>query len=288
MIFNGTKIGLDQPFFLIAGPCVIESEELQLRTAERLKAITDTLGILFLFKSSFDKANRSSGTSFRGPGMDEGLRILEKVRAELGVPVLTDVHDIAQVGPVAEVVDMLQTPAFLARQTDFIQAVASAGKPVNIKKAQFMAPYDMNNVVDKAKAASIASGGDGSNILVCERGASFGYNNLVSDMRSLAIMRETGCPVVFDATHSVQLPGGQGTSSGGTREHIPVLARAAVAVGISGLFMETHPDPANALSDGPNAWPLDRMESLLTTLVAIDRTVKQAGFAEIDLVRPAR
>ena len=288
MIFNGTKIGLDQPFFLIAGPCVIESEELQLRTAERLKAITDTLGILFLFKSSFDKANRSSGTSFRGPGMDEGLRILEKVRAELGVPVLTDVHDIAQVGPVAEVVDMLQTPAFLARQTDFIQAVASAGKPVNIKKAQFMAPHDMKNVVDKARAASIASGGDGSNILVCERGASFGYNNLVSDMRSLAIMRETGCPVVFDATHSVQLPGGQGTSSGGTREHVPVLARAAVAVGISGLFMETHPDPANALSDGPNAWPLDRMESLLTTLVAIDRTVKQAGFAEIDLVRPAR
>ena len=288
MIFNGTKIGLDQPFFLIAGPCVIESEELQLRTAERLKAITDTLGILFLFKSSFDKANRSSGTSFRGPGMDEGLRILEKVRAELGVPVLTDVHDIAQVEPVAEVVDMLQTPAFLARQTDFIQAVASAGKPVNIKKAQFMAPHDMKNVVDKARAASIASGGDGSNILVCERGASFGYNNLVSDMRSLAIMRETGCPVVFDATHSVQLPGGQGTSSGGTREHIPVLARAAVAVGISGLFMETHPDPANALSDGPNAWPLDRMESLLTTLVAIDRTVKQAGFAEIDLVRPAR
>lgn len=288
MIFNGTKIGLDQPLFLIAGPCVIESEELQLRTAERLKAITDTLGILFLFKSSFDKANRSSGTSFRGPGMDEGLRILEKVRAELGVPVLTDVHDIAQVRPVAEVVDMLQTPAFLARQTDFIQAVASAGKPVNIKKAQFMAPHDMMNVVDKARAASIASGGDGSNILVCERGASFGYNNLVSDMRSLAIMRETGCPVVFDATHSVQLPGGQGTSSGGTREHIPVLARAAVAVGISGLFMETHPDPANALSDGPNAWPLDRMESLLTTLVAIDRTVKQAGFAEIDLVRPAR
>ena len=288
MIFNGTKIGLDQPFFLIAGPCVIESEELQLRTAERLKAITDTLGILFLFKSSFDKANRSSGTSFRGPGMDEGLRILEKVRAELGVPVLTDVHDIAQVGPVAEVVDMLQTPAFLARQTDFIQAVAGAGKPVNIKKAQFMAPHDMKNVVDKAKAASIAAGGDGSNILVCERGASFGYNNLVSDMRSLAIMRETGCPVVFDATHSVQLPGGQGTSSGGTREHIPVLARAAVAVGISGLFMETHPDPANALSDGPNAWPLDRMESLLTTLVAIDRTVKQAGFDEIDLVRPAR
>ena len=283
MIFNGTPIGLDQPFFLIAGPCVIESEQLQLRTAERLKAITDKLGMLFLFKSSFDKANRSSGTSFRGPGMDEGLRILEKVRRELGVPVLTDVHDIPQVKPVAEVVDMMQTPAFLARQTDFIQAVASAGKPVNIKKAQFMAPHDMKNVVDKAKAASIAAGGDGSNILVCERGASFGYNNLVSDMRSLAIMRETGCPVVFDATHSVQLPGGQGTSSGGTREHVPVLARAAVAVGISGLFMETHPDPANALSDGPNAWPLDKMESLLTTLVNLDRTVKEAGFEEMAL-----
>ena len=283
MNFQGRTIGLDQPFFLIAGPCVIESEELQLRTAERLKAITDKLGILFLFKSSFDKANRSSGTSFRGPGMDEGLRILEKVRAELGVPVLTDVHDIPQVVPVAEVVDMLQTPAFLARQTDFIQAVASAGKPVNIKKAQFMAPHDMKNVVDKAKAASIAAGGDGSNILVCERGASFGYNNLVSDMRSLAIMRETGCPVVFDATHSVQLPGGQGTSSGGTREHVPVLARAAVAVGISGLFMETHPDPANAMSDGPNAWPLDKMESLLTTLVNLDRLVKEAGFEEMNL-----
>ena len=283
MNFQGRTIGLDQPFFLIAGPCVIESEELQMRTAERLKAITDKLGILFLFKSSFDKANRSSGTSFRGPGMEEGLRILEKVRAELGVPVLTDVHDIPQVKPVAEVVDMLQTPAFLARQTDFIQAVASAGKPVNIKKAQFMAPGDMKNVVDKAKAASIAAGGDGSNILVCERGASFGYNNLVSDMRSLAIMRETGCPVVFDATHSVQLPGGQGTSSGGTREHVPVLARAAVAVGISGLFMETHPDPANAMSDGPNAWPLDRMESLLTTLVNLDRVVKEAGFEEMSL-----
>ena len=283
MNFQGRTIGLDQPFFLIAGPCVIESEELQLRTAERLKVITDKLGILFLFKSSFDKANRSSGTSFRGPGMDEGLRILEKVRAELGVPVLTDVHDIPQVKPVAEVVDMLQTPAFLARQTDFIHAVASCGKPVNIKKAQFMAPHDMKNVVDKAKAASIAAGGDGSNILVCERGASFGYNNLVSDMRSLAIMRETGCPVVFDATHSVQLPGGQGTSSGGTREHVPVLARAAVAVGISGLFMETHPDPANALSDGPKAWPLDRMESLLTTLVNLDRVVKEAGFEEMSL-----
>jgi len=283
MQFHGKTIGLDQPFFLIAGPCVIESEELQLRTAEALKAITDKLGILFLFKSSFDKANRSSGTSFRGPGMDEGLRILEKVRSELGVPVLTDVHDIPQVKPVAEVVDMLQTPAFLARQTDFIHAVASAGKPVNIKKAQFMAPHDMKNVVDKAKAAAIAAGGDGNNILVCERGASFGYNNLVSDMRGLAIMRETGCPVVFDATHSVQLPGGQGTSSGGQREHVPVLARAAVAVGVSGLFMETHPDPANALSDGPNAWPLDRMESLLTTLQTIDRSVKEAGFEEMSL-----
>ena len=283
MNFQGRKIGLDQPFFLIAGPCVIESEELQMRTAERLKAITDKLGILFLFKSSFDKANRSSGTSFRGPGMDEGLRILEKVRAELGVPVLTDVHDIPQVAPVAEVVDMLQTPAFLARQTDFIHAVAAAGKPVNIKKAQFMAPGDMKNVVDKAKAASIAAGHDGEHILVCDRGTSFGYNNLVSDMRGLAIMRETNCPVVFDATHSVQLPCGQGTSSGGQREHVPVLARAAVAVGISGLFMETHPDPANALSDGPNAWPLDRMESLLTTLVAIDRTVKEAGFEESSL-----
>ena len=280
MQLHGRQIGLDQPLFLIAGPCVIESEALQLSVAERLKTIADKLGILFIFKSSFDKANRSSGTSFRGPGMEEGLRILEKVRGELGVPVLTDVHDIPQVKPVAEVVDVLQTPAFLARQTDFIHAVASAGKPVNIKKGQFMAPGDMKNVVDKARAASLASGNDGENILVCERGASFGYNNLVSDMRGLAIMRETGCPVVFDATHSVQLPGGQGTSSGGQREHVPVLARAAVASGISGLFMETHPDPANAKSDGPNAWPLDRMESLLTTLVALDRTVKEAGFEE--------
>ncbi len=276
----GRTVGLDQPLFLIAGPCVVESEELQLRTAERLKQITDKLGILFIFKSSFDKANRSSGTSFRGPGMDEGLRILEKVRATLGVPILTDVHDIPQVKRVSQVVDMMQTPAFLARQTDFIHAVASAGKPVNIKKAQFMAPHDMVNVVDKARAAAKAAGGDGANITVCERGASFGYNNLVSDMRSLAIMRETGCPVVFDATHSVQLPGGQGTSSGGTREHVPVLARAAVATGISGLFMETHPDPANAKSDGPNAWPLDRMESLLTTLVALDALVKARGFEE--------
>ncbi|MBA3668873.1 MAG: 3-deoxy-8-phosphooctulonate synthase [Sphingomonas sp.] len=277
----GRDIGLDQPLFLIAGPCVVENYELQVRTAETLKAITDKLGILFIFKSSFDKANRSSDQSFRGPGMDEGLQILARVRDELGVPILTDVHDIPQVKPVAEVVDVLQTPAFLARQTDFIHAVASAGKPVNIKKGQFMAPHDMVNVVDKARGAAIAAGGDGANIMVCERGASFGYNNLVSDMRSLAIMRETGCPVVFDATHSVQLPGGQGTSSGGQREFVPVLSRAAVATGISGLFMETHPDPANALSDGPNAWPLERMESLLTTLVDIDRRVKEAGFEEM-------
>ncbi|MEO8176982.1 MAG: 3-deoxy-8-phosphooctulonate synthase [Sphingomicrobium sp.] len=279
----GRSVGLDQPLFLIAGPCVIESEDLQLRTAETLKGITDRLGILFIFKSSFDKANRSSGTSFRGPGIDEGLRILEKVREVLGVPILTDVHDIPQIQPVAQVVDVLQTPAFLARQTDFITAVASAGRPVNIKKGQFMAPHDMVNVVDKARSAARAAGGDGDNIMVCERGASFGYNNLVSDMRSLAIMRETNCPVVFDATHSVQLPGGQGTSSGGQREHVPVLARAAVAAGVSGLFMETHPDPASAKSDGPNAWPLDRMEALLTTLVALDRTVKQAGFEEMSL-----
>jgi 2-dehydro-3-deoxyphosphooctonate aldolase (KDO 8-P synthase) len=283
MQLHGRKIGLDQPFFLIAGPCVIESEELQLRTAERLKAITDRLGILLFFKSSFDKANRSSDKSFRGPGMDEGLKILAKVKSEIGVPVLTDVHEIPQIAPVAEVVDMLQTPAFLARQTDFIHAVASAGRPVNIKKGQFMAPHDMINVVDKARSAAQAAGGDGDNILVCERGASFGYNNLVSDMRGLAIMRETGCPVVFDATHSVQLPGGQGTSSGGQREHVPVLARAAVAAGISGLFMETHPDPANAKSDGPNAWPLDRMESLLETLVAVDAAVKARGFEEASL-----
>ncbi|HEU5286554.1 MAG TPA: 3-deoxy-8-phosphooctulonate synthase [Sphingomicrobium sp.] len=279
----GRTVGLDQPLFLIAGPCVVESEELQLSTAEALKRITDRLGIMFIFKSSFDKANRSSGASYRGPGMDEGLRILAKVRDTLGVPVLTDVHDIPQIQPVAEVVDVLQTPAFLARQTDFITAVASAGRPVNIKKAQFMAPADMKNVVDKARTAAKAAGGDGDNILVCERGASFGYNNLVSDMRSLAIMRDTGCPVVFDATHSVQLPGGQGTSSGGQREHVPVLARAAVAAGVAGLFMETHPDPANAKSDGPNAWPLDRMERLLTTLVDLDRTVKEAGFEEMSL-----
>ena len=279
----GREIGLDQPLFLIAGPCVVESEALQLGTAETLKRIADKLGILLIFKSSFDKANRSSDKSYRGPGMDEGLKILARVRDEVGVPILTDVHDIPQVAPVAEVVDVLQTPAFLARQTDFIHAVAASGKPVNIKKAQFMAPHDMVNVVDKARHAAQAAGVNEETIMVCERGASFGYNNLVSDMRSLAIMRETGCPVVFDATHSVQLPGGQGTTSGGQREFVPVLARAAVATGVSGLFMETHPDPANARSDGPNAWPLDRMESLLTTLVDLDRTVKEAGFEEMAL-----
>jgi 2-dehydro-3-deoxyphosphooctonate aldolase (KDO 8-P synthase) len=279
----GREVGLDKPFFLIAGPCVVESEELQLRTAERLKGIADTLGIFFIFKSSYDKANRSSDKSYRGPGMDEGLHILERVRDALGVPILTDVHDIPQIAPVAEVVDVIQTPAFLARQTDFIHAVAASGKPVNIKKAQFMAPHDMVNVVDKARNAAKNAGVNEETIMVCERGASFGYNNLVSDMRSLAIMRETGCPVVFDATHSVQLPGGQGTKSGGQREHVPVLARAAVAAGVSGLFMETHPDPERSLSDGPNAWPLDRMEPLLKTLVELDKTVKEAGFEEANL-----
>ena len=277
----GRDIGLDQPLFLIAGPCVVESYDLQVRTAEKLKQITDKLGILFIFKSSFDKANRSSDQSFRGPGMDEGLEILSRVRDALGCPILTDVHDIPQVKPVAEVVDVLQTPAFLARQTDFIHAVAACGKPVNIKKAQFMAPHDMKNVVDKARNAAKGAGITDDVIMVCERGASFGYNNLVSDMRSLAIMRETGCPVVFDATHSVQLPGGQGTSSGGQREFVPVLSRAAVATGVSGLFMETHPDPANAKSDGPNAWPLDRMERLLTTLVDLDKRVKEDGLEEM-------
>jgi 2-dehydro-3-deoxyphosphooctonate aldolase (KDO 8-P synthase) len=271
----GFDVGLDKPFFLIAGPCVVESEQLQMDVAGQLKEITAALGIPFIFKSSYDKANRSSGTSFRGPGMDKGLEILAKVRATLGVPVLTDVHTEAEVARVAKVVDVLQTPAFLCRQTDFIVAAASAGKPVNIKKGQFLAPHDMKNVVDKARAAS---GQD--NIMVCERGASFGYNNLVSDMRSLAIMRETGCPVVMDATHSVQLPGGQGTSSGGQREFVPVLARAAVATGVSGVFMETHPDPARALSDGPNAWPLARMRELLETLKDIDVLVKRRGFAE--------
>src|SRR5689334_23299098 len=279
----GRQVGIDQPIFLIAGPCVVESEELQLRTAERLKAITDKLGIFFIFKSSFDKANRSSDKSYRGPGLEEGLRTLERVKTEVGVPVLTDVHDIPQIAPVAEVVDVLQTPAFLARQTDFIHAVATSGRPVNIKKAQFMAPHDMKNVVDKARSAAQAAGVNEATIMVCERGASFGYNNLVSDMRSLAIMRETGCPVVFDATHSVQLPGGQGTSSGGQREFVPVLARAAVATGVAGLFMETHPDPTNAKSDGPNAWPLDRMETLLTTLAAPARLVKGRGLEEAGL-----
>ena len=279
----GREIGLDQPLFLIAGPCVIESEELQLRTAETLKGLADRLGVHFIFKSSFDKANRSSDKSFRGPGIDEGLRILEKVKTAVGVPVLTDVHDIPQIKPAAEVADVLQTPAFLARQTDFIHAVAASGKPVNIKKAQFMAPHDMKNVVEKARSAAMSAGVSEETIMVCERGASFGYNNLVSDMRSLAILRETGCPVVFDATHSVQLPGGQGTSSGGQREFVPVLARAAVASGVAGLFMETHPDPANARSDGPNAWPLDRMESLLSTLVELDRLVKERGLEESSL-----
>ena len=280
----GFEIGLDRPFFLIAGPCVIESMQLQLDTAATLKEITGELGIPFIFKSSFDKANRTSGSAFRGPGLDEGLKVLDEVKRQLQVPVLTDVHEIDQVKPVAAVVDMLQTPAFLCRQTDFISAVASSGKPVNIKKGQFLAPHDMRNVVAKAKAAAREAGVDEDCILVCERGASFGYNNLVSDMRGLAIMRETGCPVVFDATHSVQLPGGQGEKSGGQREFVPVLARAAVASGIAGLFMETHPDPDKALSDGPNAWPLPRMAGLLQTLCELDRVVKKAGFAESDLM----
>ena len=275
----GFDVGLDQPFFLIAGPCVIESRQMAMDTAGALCDITAGLGIPFIYKSSFDKANRSSGTSFRGPGMDEGLQILADVRAAFNVPVLTDVHDTEQVAAVAAVVDVLQTPAFLCRQTDFIHACAASGKPVNIKKGQFLAPHDMLQVVIKARAAAAAAGvPDG--IMVCERGVSFGYNNLVSDMRSLAIMRETGCPVVFDATHSVQLPGGQGTSSGGQREFVPVLARAAVAAGVSGLFMETHPDPANAKSDGPNAVPLASMKNLLATLVDLDRVVKQHGFLE--------
>ena len=270
----GRPIGGDQPLFLIAGPCVIESEALMLATAERLRMIADKQGLLLIFKSSFDKANRSSGTSYRGPGIDEGLRILEKVRAETGLPILTDVHDEAQIAAAAQVVDVLQTPAFLARQTDFINAVAAAGKPANIKKGQFMAPQDMDNVVAKAQAAAAAAGHIDPVIMLCERGASFGYNNLVSDMRGLAIMARTGCPVVYDATHSVQLPGGQGTSSGGQREFVPVLARAAVAAGVAGLFMETHPDPANAKSDGPNAVPLDRMAELVAELVGLDAFVK--------------
>ncbi|MEO5862587.1 MAG: 3-deoxy-8-phosphooctulonate synthase, partial [Burkholderiales bacterium] len=271
----GFEVGLEHPIFLIAGPCVVESRQLALDTAGQLKEIAGSLGIPFIYKSSFDKANRSSGKSYRGPGIDAGLKILDEVKAQIGVPVLTDIHEVDEIATVAAVVDVLQTPAFLCRQTDFIHAAASAGKPVNIKKGQFLAPGDMKNVVDKAREAS---GQD--NIMVCERGVSFGYNNLVSDMRSLAIMRDTGCPVVFDATHSVQLPGGQGAKSGGQREFVPVLARAAVAVGIAGLFMETHPDPEKALSDGPNAWPLPKMKDLLITLQAIDRMVKQQGFAE--------
>jgi 2-dehydro-3-deoxyphosphooctonate aldolase (KDO 8-P synthase) len=264
----GFDVGADKPFFLIAGPCVIESEQLALDTAGQLKEITSRLGISFIYKSSFDKANRSSGGSFRGPGMEGGLKVLAEVKRQIGVPVLTDVHEYTPMQEVASVVDVLQTPAFLCRQTDFIQNVASTMKPVNIKKGQFLAPWDMKHVAEKAKATG------NQNIMVCERGVSFGYNNLVSDMRSLVVMRETQCPVVFDATHSVQLPGGQGTTSGGQREFVPTLARAAVAVGVAGLFMETHPDPEKALSDGPNAWPLDQMERLLKTLLAFDRIAK--------------
>lgn len=273
-------IGLDRPFFLIAGPCVIESEQLQMDVAGQLKDITSGLGIPFIFKSSFDKANRSSGTSYRGPGRDKGLEILAKVKRELGVPVLTDVHSEEDIADAAQVCDVLQTPAFLCRQTDFIRAVAQSGKPVNIKKGQFLAPHDMKNVIDKARAAAKEAGLSEDRFMACERGASFGYNNLVSDMRGLAIMRETGAPVVFDATHSVQLPGGQGTSSGGQREMVPVLARAAVAVGVAGLFMETHPDPAKAQSDGPNAVPLKHMKALLETLLALDAVTKKNGFLE--------
>ncbi|MBD7960550.1 MULTISPECIES: 3-deoxy-8-phosphooctulonate synthase [Comamonas] len=276
----GFDIGLDKRFFLIAGPCVVESEQLQMDVAGQLKEITSELGINFIFKSSFDKANRSSGTSFRGPGMEKGLEILAKVRKELNVPILTDVHTVEEVPYVASIVDMLQTPAFLCRQTDFIRAVAQSGKPVNIKKGQFLAPHDMKNVIDKARAAAKEVGLPEDSFTACERGVSFGYNNLVSDMRSLAIMRETGAPVVFDATHSVQLPGGNGTSSGGMREMVPVLSRAAVAVGVGGLFMETHPDPCNALSDGPNAVPLKHMKTLLETLVALDDVTKRNGFLE--------
>ena len=276
----GFDIGLNHHFFLIAGPCVIESEQLQMDTAGSLKEITSALGIPFIFKSSFDKANRSSGSTFRGPGIDKGLEILAKVKRELNVPVLTDIHDQDQIAQVSAVVDVLQTPAFLCRQTDFIQAVAQSGKPVNIKKGQFLAPGDMKNVIDKARAAARAKGLNEDNFMACERGVSFGYNNLVSDMRSLAIMRDTQAPVVFDATHSVQLPGGQGTSSGGQREFVPVLARAAVAVGVAGLFMETHPNPAVARSDGPNAVPLKHMRALLETLVELDRVTKRQGFLE--------
>ena len=271
------EVGIDQPLFLIAGPCVIESEQLALDTAGQLKEITAQLGIPFIYKSSFDKANRTSSKSFRGPGLEEGLRILQKVKDQIGVPVLTDVHEDTPLQEVAAVVDVLQTPAFLVRQTNFIQNVARQGKPVNIKKGQFQAPWDMNNVVEKAREVG------NEQIMVCERGASFGYNTLVSDMRSLAVMRDTGCPVVFDATHSVQQPGGQGTTSGGQREFVPVLARAAVAAGVSGIFMETHPDPQHALSDGPNAWPLQQMKTLLETIKAIDEIVKAKPFIESTL-----
>ena len=276
----GFDIGLGHPFFLIAGPCVIESEQLQMDTAGTLKEITASLGIPFIFKSSYDKANRSSGTTFRGPGMHKGLEILAKVKRDLSLPILTDVHSEVDIAAVAAVVDVLQTPAFLCRQTDFIHAVAQSGKPVNIKKGQFLAPGDMKNVIDKARAAAREKGLDEDSFMACERGVSFGYNNLVSDMRSLAIMRETRAPVVFDATHSVQLPGGNGTSSGGQREMVPVLARAAIAVGVAGIFMETHPDPANAMSDGPNAVPLKHMKALLETLLELDRVTKKTGFLE--------
>ena len=281
----GFDAGLAHPIFLIAGPCVIESEQLQMDVAGQLRDMTRALGIPFIFKSSSDKANRTSGTSFRGPGMEQGREILAKVRRELQVPVLTDVHDASQIEAVASVVDVLQTPAFLCRQTDFIRAVAQSGKPVNIKKGQFLAPGDMKNVIDKARAAAREKGLPEDNFLACERGASFGYNNLVSDMRALAIMRETGAPVVFDATHSVQLPGGQGGSSGGQREMVPVLARAAVAAGVAGLFMETHPDPSVALSDGPNAVPLKHMRALLETLLALDQVVKRSPLLEADFTR---
>jgi len=278
----GFDVGLDRPLFLIAGPCVIESEAMALDTSGRLRDLTRELGVPFIYKSSFDKANRSSGRSFRGLGIDEGLRILAAVKKAVGVPVLTDVHDEHDIAPAAAVVDVLQTPAFLCRQTDFIRACAVSGKPVNIKKGQFLAPVDMKNVIDKARDAAREAGLSEDRFLACERGVSFGYNNLVSDMRSLAIMRDTGAPVVFDATHSVQLPGGQGTSSGGQREFVPVLARAAVAVGVAGLFMETHPNPAEAKSDGPNAVPLDRMRELLETLLELDRVTKRRGFLEAD------
>jgi len=276
----GFDIGLDQPFFLIAGPCVIESEQLQMDTAGTLKEITRALGIPFIFKSSFDKANRSSGSTFRGPGIDAGLEILAKVKRELGVPVLTDIHDESQIAQVASVVDVLQTPAFLCRQTDFIRAVAQSGKPVNIKKGQFLAPWDMKNVIDKARAAAEEAGLSPDRFLACERGVSFGYNNLVADMTSLAEMRNSGAPVVFDVTHSVQKPGGLGAVSGGARDMVPVLARAGVAVGVAGLFMETHPRPAEAWSDGPNALPLKHMRALLETLVALDDVTKKNGFLE--------